>query len=235
MSDFHLDGYVIFDDFFSPAELTDFEWCLSQMPETDDLAAKYDALSYTPAFLRLASSRKTSMMANVFLGRNPFEPLYCFSNRCLIQMPGDDSRTYGWHQEAFYSIPNSRFVQTWAPLVSDTTRENGTIEVCVGSHKGGIVKQYWTEQEGRATQIIVDDELVANYEQRVMEMKLGQMMFFDSRLIHRSGKNTSGKPRYSLVGMYHAITPEFKAPKPRFEYRGSTPRDWYNQRFNDAY
>lgn len=240
MTDFHQDGYVIFDNFFSPAEMADFEWCLSQLPDTD-LGAKYDALSYTPSFLRLASNRKTSMMANVLLGRNPFEPLYCFSNRCLIQMPNDESRTYGWHQEVFYSIPKSHFVQTWAPLVYDTTKENGTIEVLVGSHKEGIARQVWNEQEGRVTQIIVDDETVSKYEHRVIEMKVGQMMFFDSRLIHRSGQNTSDKPRYSMVGMYHAITKDFQAPKPRFEYRGQSPKEWYaetdlgNKRFNDAY
>ena len=180
--------------------------------------------------MRLAGKRETADLVNVFLDRPRGEPLYGFTNRCLIAPPNDDRRTYGWHQEVFYTVPDSRFIQTWAPLVTDTTAENGTIEVCVGSHAEGVAVQSWHDEPDRARQIIVDPSVVAKYEQRVVPMKLGQMMFFDGHLFHRSGRNTSKETRYSLVGIYHDVdAPGFRVPSLTFNYRGKTPREAFDR------
>ena len=48
-----------------------------------------------------------------------------------------------------------------------------------------------------------------------MELKLGQLLVFSSRLIHKSGDNTSNKVRYSLVGINRNIDNEVFSP-PRF-------------------
>ena len=48
-----------------------------------------------------------------------------------------------------------------------------------------------------------------------MELKLGQLLIFNSKLVHRSGDNDSKKVRYSLVGINHNIDNEFFSP-PRF-------------------
>lgn len=224
------DGFVVIDDFFQPAELDGFAAAFRALPDFGSIGEKYDACFQLPAFLRLVSKPWTEVTANRLLGRAPYAPLYCFTNRCRIDPPHDDRRTYGWHQEVFYTIPHGHFVQTWAPLIEDTTVANGTIEVCVGSHKAGIASQTWIDPEGRATQIIVDPALVGRYEQRAVPMKLGQMMFFDGRLFHRSGKNTSDRTRYSLVGMYHDVdAPGFRVPRLTFEYRGRTPREWFGE------
>lgn len=150
----------------------------------------------------------------------------CAASR-VIDPPGDQRRTYGWHQEVFYTIPRSRFIQTWAPLVRDTTVANGTIEVCVGSHMAGIPPQTWSEAPDHVAQIIVEPEVVARYARRVIEMQLGQLLLFSGRLFHRSGVNTSGEHRYSLVGMYHDVNADgFRPPHLRFEYQDE-PRAYF--------
>ncbi len=67
---------------------------------------------------------------------------------------------------------------------------------------------------------VVSDAAVARYSPISVPMKLGTCMFFDSRLFHRSGVNTSTRTRYSGVGMYHDVDhPNFKPPAVRYEYR----------------
>jgi phytanoyl-CoA hydroxylase len=192
----------------------------------------YDSLAQTSAFKRLISKEETSDAINELMGKPLDSPLYTYTCRCRIDPPKDNRRTYGWHQEVFYSIPESDFLQTWAPLVIPTNEGNGTIEVCVGSHKEGIAKQTWNSIDGRATQIIVDDMVSQKYEQRRIDMTVGQMMIFDYRLFHQSGNNTSREVRYSLVGMYHDATkPSFYSANINFGYKKKTPKEYFNENF----
>lgn len=228
---FERDGFVILPNFLPHHDLICFRDEFAQLQKRGfDPSEQYDICSQLASFLRIVSNRDIALAANKLMPGSG--PLYSFTARCFVAPPHDDRRTYGWHQEVFYTIPDSRFVQSWAPLFEPSTVENGTIEVCVGSHKSGIPKQDWVEREGCATQIIVDPDVVAQYEQRSIEMQVGDLMLFDGRLFHRSGKNTSQRNRYSLVGMYHDTDhPGFRGPKPIIQYRGLTPREaWMRNR-----
>ena len=223
--EFDRDGFVILRSLLPHSDLFCFESEFRQLQKRGfDPAEQYDVCSQLASFLRIVSNQRISTAVSRLMPGSG--PLYCFTNRCLVAPPHDDRRAYGWHQEVFYTIPDSRFVQTWAPFFEPSTRENGTIEVCVGSHRAGVPKQSWIDQPGRATQIIVDQDVVDQYEQRAIEMQVGDLLLFDGRLFHRSGQNTSTRTRYSLVGMYHDTEhPGFRGPKPGFDYRGLTPRE----------
>ena len=191
------------------------------------VASVYDTIFQCMPFLRIVSDSALSNLVQDFLG-NPSAPLYGYTNRCRIDPPLDERRTYGWHQEVFYTVPRGHYIQSWAPLLEDATVHNGTIQVCVGSHKENIAKQNWLEIQGRATQILVDDSIVQKYPQIDLELKLGELVLFSGYLIHRSGSNVSNKHRYSLVGMYHdASVKEFQPPMLSFEYRGESPYEYY--------
>ena len=56
---------------------------------------------------------------------------------------------------------------------------------------------------------------IKKYNTQIMELKVGQLLIFNSKLIHRSGDNVSTKVRYSLVGVNHNIDNEVFSP-PRF-------------------
>ena len=151
--------------------------------------------------------------------------------RVLIQPPRDHSRTYGWHQDIFYSIPESRFVQLWCPLLRDATVENGTLEICLQSHSKGIVRQTWSDLEDRNFQIIVDQKIVDEFQRKKIELKAGDVFFFDPHLIHRSGENNSkDQIRFTCVGKFFDTGYEgHESPFPRFEYRSISPRDYFAQ------
>jgi hypothetical protein len=190
----------------------------------------YDTVSYSSCFLKLISDSDIEEYSRSLLGLSKRNTIYSWTHRVRIDPPRDERRTYGWHQEIFYTIPETKFIQTWCPLIRDTSIENGTIEVCEGSHKEGIAKQTWNEIEGRATQIIVNEELVAKYKQKKLSMKKGEILFFDPHMFHRSGHNsTKDEVRFSLVGMWNDTTHlNFRAPKPEFKFRTLSERDYFN-------
>ena len=191
----------------------------------------YDTVSYSSSFLKLVSDSDIEEYARELLGLSKKNTIYSWKHRVRIDPPKDERRTYGWHQEIFYTIPETKFIQTWCPLIRDTTIENGTIEVCEGSHKEGIAKQTWNEIKGRATQILVNEEVVAKYEQKKLPMKKGEILFFDPHMFHRSGHNsTKDEVRFSLVGMWNDTTcHKFKAPRPEFKSRTFSAKDYFNQ------
>lgn len=79
---------------------------------------------------------------------------------------------------------------------------------------------------------IVNDEIVKKYQPKRLEMKLGQFLIFSSKLIHRSGFNTSKQVRYSLVGIYHNLDNEaFVPPKLVDENRKSSNLSYYDEMF----
>jgi phytanoyl-CoA hydroxylase len=250
------DGFVVVDNVFSDELLADLEHSLrgtirafadkAGVESTGDeldagllaleqrdhkwIAYIFDTLGQSPALRRFHDEPQLCRLANTLLGYDPDDPLYTFSTRLRIDLPNEEKRTYRWHQEVFYTIPRSEFVQVWAPMVRPSSISNGTIVVCPGSHREGVAQCEWTERQGYATQITVVPEIVAKYETRPIPLKPGQALVFSSRLCHRSGANISDTVRYTLVGMYHAVrAPEFLPVQPRFEYPADTPRAYYEK------
>jgi len=197
------------------------------------VAEIYDTIFQTPSFLQLISCEEMVGPVKDLLGGDKL-PIYGYTNRCRIDPPVDNRRTYGWHQEVFYTIPKSNLLQTWGPLIYPTTIENGTLTLAIGSHKEGIAKQTWTEEEGRAVQIIVDEEVVEKYNPVTLEMNVGDQLIFSPKLFHKSGNNISSDVRFSFVGQYHHINSEnFKAPYPNFDFRGEDPESYYINYFKN--
>ena len=196
----------------------------------------YDAFSYSSAFLRFVSNRKVEEISKILLGVEKNTTLYGWTNRVRIDPPGDNRRTYGWHQEIFYTQPRFTYLQTWAPVLRDTTFENGTIWIKEGSHKEGIAKQTWNEIEGRATQVLIDKEILNKYKSKNLKMKKGDVLFFNGFLVHSSGNNiTSDEIRYSLVGMWNdTSTLDFRAPIPNFTSRTESAKEYFIKKFGKS-
>lgn len=134
--------------------------------DKDNIGEVYDAFSYSSAFLRFISKREVENTIQELLCLETTATLYGWTNRVRIDPPGDNRRTYGWHQETFYTHPEFHYLQTWAPIIRNTTKNNGTIRIKPKSHKEGIPPQTWNEISGRATQILIDPEVLSKYPQR---------------------------------------------------------------------
>ena len=95
------------------------------------------------------------------------------------------------------------------------------MELCKKSHKDGLLKQSWNEPKNRNPQILVDEEVVNRFEQIKIPMEVGDFLFFDKHLVHRSGYNsTKNEIRFSLVNMWNDCShSDYSAPIPNFKYR----------------
>lgn len=190
----------------------------------------YDFFCMTPEFLSVTTSSNIREAVSSILFDRDERPVYCFLPRCRMDPPGVEDRLYGWHQEAFYTIPRSRYVQLWMPLFSDATVQNGSISVLPRSHRDGILPSSWSRQEGIADQILVDESHVHRYEELRVNIKAGDAIIFSGNLIHRSNSNLSDCTRYTALAMYHDLLHErITVPRQRYEFVGETPEAFYEE------
>ena len=118
----------------------------------------------------------------------------------------DDKRNFtGWHQEISYLRNNGLVI--WIPL-SDVTSDLGQLQICPKSHHEGELKVVQNKNlPGDVSTVSVDEvepEYIAKYSIMDVEIKKGDVLFFDTELFHRSGVNTSNRIRFSCQ-IRHAI------------------------------
>ena len=147
--------------------------------------------------------------------RNSFSRVrYCFTNSgAFFGTPNDNLFTANkWHTDVFYTFRNGEYIHFWAPLIEDVTESLGAIHVMPGSHKHPFDGQQRnsSRQDSSIYNFTVSDELLYKYEDKVLELKLGQALLFDKHLVHRAGNNITNNTRFGLVGFYHSMSnPEF--------------------------
>jgi hypothetical protein len=221
------------DDLDYSKDIKELDKILLEILKIDNklIGELYDTVSYSSCFLKCISDSNIEDYTRFLLKLSKRNTIYSWTHRVRIDPPKDERRTYGWHQEIFYTIPETRFIQTWCPLIRNTSIENGTIEVCEGSHKKGIAKQTWNDIDNRVTQILVKEDVVAKYKQKKLPMSKGEILFFDPHMFHRSGQNsTKDEIRFSLVGMWNDTTyQKFRAPKPEFKSRTISAREYFEK------
>ena len=87
--------------------------------------------------------------------------------------------------------------------VDGATRENGCIQVIPYSHNLGRIDHVLTGDQAGA-----DAERVAEILKRLplayVEMEPGDTLFFHPNLLHRSDRNRSENPRWSMICCYNA-------------------------------
>ena len=100
-----------------------------------------------------------------------------------------------WHQDdgAFWGIAPGPRLTLWTAL-DDAPIESGCLEVVPGSHLGGLVT---------ATGGVVPDAQAATAGSTVLvPARAGEVLALHNHLWHRSGRNTTGRPRRALSVCY---------------------------------
>lgn len=213
---FRNDGFFLSGQMFDHAQL-------------DEIAADFERLrSEEDAKLRSAGERRGISME----GRN-FIPAIdeksdagrrlCVSTGLVelaITLIGPDLRLYwnqavtkaaqsgasfSWHQDSGYHLIDPlEYLTVWVPL-EDSTIANGTIYVIPGSQKWGLQEHIVDADTGDKVGYLGPEEGVP------VEVSKGEAAVFSSMCLHRSGPNTTDKPRRAYVVQYsptNAIDPE---------------------------
>lgn len=197
-------------------------------------------LSRSPEYYHLCSNKKVMNYIRLLLGLTETSPIYLTNNGIIFTHPNDSSNKRSsnieieWHRDTFFTIPRSKFLHIWIPLLHDTTKANGALQVCPGSHKEGIGKQLIDPEAPYDHRYTVDPSSIAAYQPISLEIKLGQALIFDNCLIHRSGKNTSDQVRCTLIGLHHDIsTPYFHPLSVSYGYQQQTPESYFYEVYGD--
>jgi hypothetical protein len=113
---------------------------------------------------------------------------------------------WAWHQDYGYWYQNGVLYPDLTSVsiaVDRATKENGCLQVIKGSHKLGRIEHKLTGDQAGADQSRVD-EILKRLELVYVVMEPGDAVFFHSNTLHRSDRNYSENPRWSMICCYNA-------------------------------
>ena len=146
--------------------------------------------------------------------------LSCFLSQFIFKNPGAWGQPC--HQDSFYFpfTPMRPVVGVWLAC-TDATLDNGCLWVVPGSHRESI-HEHVPDQRPNANVgyvEIVDHDLTSAVP---VEMTTGDLLLFDSYLMHFSTDNRSSRPRAAMVYHYAKSSTNDRT----VETRGYTINDW---------
>ena len=131
-----------------------------------------------------------------------------------MDIPKNFKYSYGWHRDNNSNIPNSRFVQIWCPLINDINKKIGGLHVLEKSHNFNlkttstkIEKKKLKDGKYVRPSLKTKVHLAKNFKEKVLTANVGEVVFFNRALMHRSGLNKYNKMvRYVMAAFYHDTT-----------------------------
>lgn len=197
-------------------------------------------ISRSPEFFRLSSEPKVFNTIRYLLGLPDDSPFYLLSNGVVFTNPHDRENTRSsnfeleWHQDTFFTIPRSRYVQFWGPLLRNSITETGTLRVCPASHKHGYGKQLIHPECSFNHRFSMAPGEISKYQQISVELELGQLLIFHGQLIHASGYNSSNTIRTTILGLCHDASKNECVPvSTQYRYYDQTPEAWFYDVYKD--
>ncbi len=121
------------------------------------------------------------------------EPAVLFKDKLNLKLPG--SSGFLPHQDAQAGWTRYCDVQvTCMVAVDENTHENGCLEVCVDARRASLMGEPWQP---------LADEAVAHLPFVPIPMSPGDVVLFDSYLVHRSAPNRTDRARRVLYATYN--------------------------------
>jgi phytanoyl-CoA dioxygenase PhyH len=144
---------------------------------------------------------------------------YHYHSKMIMKEPRVGG-AFTWHQDYGYWYQNGVLFPTLTSCsiaVDRATKENGCLQVIRGSHELGRIDHVLSGAQAGADRDRVD-EIVKVLPVDYVEMDPGDALFFHSNLLHRSDKNESENPRWSMICCYNAArnNPYKESHHPRY-------------------
>jgi hypothetical protein len=171
--------------------------------------AIYDSLKTSLTLTQLVSDDRIVDNVAKFLNVKPSD-VSISEPMCRLDVPNDKRNVLEWHQERSFFPQNRNGLHSmvcWIPLIN-VTEEMGAIHISPESHMGGLItpKQNEKKSELSTRQISVPEEYVKKYEDLIVTVDVGDVVFFNMLLFHRSGVNISDKIRFAVQSRFHTAT-----------------------------
>lgn len=211
---FDADGYVVVKSFYSKEEID----LLMQAAENDNvirrntygredkegnttkLALWYDLNDNI--YSRFARSERMYRGVELLLNDQPAH----FHTK-LMQKEPFVGGAWEWHQDYGYWYNDGFLFPDMISVMvalSEANKENGCLQVIRGSHLMGRVEHGMAGGQKGADMEKVGIAL-ERMELVYVELEPGDTLFFHCNLLHRSDKNTSPTPRWSLISTFNLV------------------------------
>ena len=160
---------------------------------------------YNPFFMGIARHPKIVSLAGELLGH----PLRLYSSQ-LFAKPAEVGSTVPLHQDMpYWPFEPPELLSCWIAL-DDSTIENGCVRFMAGSHKLGVLRHVPSNVQGNSLKL--DDERIAGFPERAVEVPRGSCVFHHCLTAHWSGPNHSHSPRRGLIMVYMSPRVHLTAP-----------------------
>jgi hypothetical protein len=117
---------------------------------------------------------------------------------------------YDWHSEKSY-FPNANEVITlWYPWLHDVNQKNGTMVLAEGSHNTDHSSER-IAVKGGLTQMKVEEESLKQFKFVNCNLNIGDAVLFKLNLVHKTGVNTSGIPRSTIITRFTDFQGKFNS------------------------
>ena len=136
----------------------------------------------------------------------------------LFQKPAENGSPFPMHQDYTYFPSVNDTMMAGVIFVSDATDEMGCLRVYPGSHKLGRVQRGEYLQEGLREEYPIENATV-------LEVKAGDVVFFNYLTLHGSMPNRSSRVRKTVLVQMHAGADEMEQPH-NHTYSGLALRGW---------
>lgn len=206
------DGFLIVRGLFAADEM---QTLLSYAKSDPALAASaYDRLDAQGARTKLAlwndagddlyslfsrSARIVDRMEQLLA-----DEVYHWHTKMMLKEPRVGG-AWEWHQDYGYWYHNGCLFPDMASAmiaVDRATRENGCLQMLVGSQRMGRIEHAKTgEQTGADLERV--EAALARFPLEYFEAEPGDVLFFHANVLHRSDQNRSQQPRWSLIACYN--------------------------------
>jgi ectoine hydroxylase-related dioxygenase (phytanoyl-CoA dioxygenase family) len=126
----------------------------------------------------------------------------CNLKAVRIDHPNEDRYLFSWHQDYPYIQDSTDAIVYWIPT-EDVTEDLGRLVVALGSHKDGLapiklVDPDNKKRNGAHTIELANPAITDKYEQYQVSMQAGDVLVFNTLLLHRSGPNRSNRVRWTM-------------------------------------
>jgi len=187
----------------------------------EDLISKVFSLHRRPAFEHFLQDKRVRDIVIAAIGRD----VDCFLSQFIFKNPGAWGQP--WHQDSYYFpfTPARPIIGLWL-AITRATLENGCLHILPGSQVEPVHKHIPDVRDGANSGYveIADFNMDAS---KPCLLNPGDLMVFDSHLMHRSTDNFSDEIRAAMVWHFApAGTSDRGIKTPTGDYRPNPINDW---------
>lgn len=195
-----------YGDVITPGEIDDLVQAVNQINKSSvDFAVQ--ELRECPSFFRFVGEEILLHASRILCC--PMELLKTHIDGILVNLPSTSRRLYKFHSENHYYPYRKAFVNIWIPLVRPKSETNGTMIVKHRGHNRNydfVEYSGYDKIEGANTsedeffyQLEIPESQLEGLSDVLVDLNVGEALFFSDNLPHKSAMNIADSPSYALV------------------------------------